>query len=359
MTAANGAPRIYVGGAGGAPSNNFIKCLRDSRRHDYLIGASSSFADLFLADVDEKHVVPLATHNDYSSHMMKLLSRVRPDFVHVQHDFEVRAISRMRDEVEALGVKLYLPAATTIEDCVDKYKTYACWKAAGVRVPATILLRTPADLTKAFDQLGQTIWIRACEGGGGTGALPTDNFEFARMWIDRFDGWGTFSASELLTRRSVTWLSLWYQGELVVAQGRRRRDWGFGNRTLSGVTGVTAVGETCSDPTVDRVAQDAIFGVDANPHGVFAVDMTYGNDGWPYPTEINIGRFFTTHYFFCKAGLNLPEIYCDIAIDGKFPTLERRINPLPDGLLWVRGMDVEPVLVTREAFADAQSAWQQ
>jgi hypothetical protein len=115
--------RVYVGGAGGAPSNNFIKCLRDSRRHDYLIGASSSFADLFLADVDERHVVPLATHQEYPSHMMKLLSRVRPDFVHVQHDFEVRAISRLRDEVEALGVKLYLPSAATVEDCVDKYKT--------------------------------------------------------------------------------------------------------------------------------------------------------------------------------------------------------------------------------------------
>ena len=45
----------------------------------------------------------------------------------------------------------------------------------------------------------------------------------------------------------------------------------------------------------------------------------------------------------------MPEIYCNIALEGKFPSLERRINPLPDGLVWIRGMDVEPVLTTVEA----------
>lgn len=43
----------------------------------------------------------------------------------------------------------------------------------------------------------------------------------------------------------------------------------------------------------------------------------------------------------------MPKIYCDIALDGKFPALQKRINPLEDGLIWIRGMDVEPVLTTR------------
>jgi carbamoyl-phosphate synthase large subunit len=91
---------------------------------------------------------------------------------------------------------------------------------------------------------------------------------------------------------------------------------------------------------------DAIRAIDGKPHGIFGVDMTYDNQGWPNPTEINIGRFFTTHYFFTKAGLNLPEIYCNIALNNTFPVLERKINPLPNGLLWIRGMDVEPVMTT-------------
>ncbi|MEI6292024.1 MAG: carboxylate--amine ligase, partial [Chloroflexota bacterium] len=173
------------------------------------------------------------------------------------------------------------------------------------------------------------------------------NYDFAKIWIDQFNGWGNFTAAELLTKDTVTWLSIWYQGELVVAQTRRRLIWSFGNRTLSGVTGITGVGETYSNEAVDRISQDAILSIDARPHGIFAVDMTYDKSGVPNPTEINIGRFFTTHYFFTRAGLNLPEIYCNIALDGVFPSLAKRINPLPDGLLWIRGMDVEPVLTTR------------
>lgn len=338
--------KIQVGGAGGAPSNNFIRSLRESGRDDYIIGTSCVPSDLFLADADEKHVVPAATAAGYPEKILSLIAVARPDFIHLQNDYEVRAISRLRDEVMALGTTLYLPAAETIENCVDKQKSHAIWQASGVRVPRTILLNDESDLRSAFDQFGPTIWVRAVEGGGGRGALPVDNHEFAKIWIDRFDGWGTFTASELLSEKSITWQSIWFEGELVVAQTRRRRSWNFGNRTLSGITGITGVGETCSDAQVDRVAQDAILAIDARPHGIFSADMTFDFSGIPKPTEINIGRFFTTHYFFTKAGLNFPEIYCNIALEGKFPSLAKKINPLPDGLIWIRGMDREPVLTT-------------
>jgi carbamoyl-phosphate synthase large subunit len=351
-----GRARIHVGGAGGAPSNNFIRSLRESARGDYLIGASCVATDLLLADVDERHVVPPALDAGYRDCILGLLGRVRPDFIHLQNDFEVRAISRIREQVRALGVRHYLPAPETVEDCVDKARSYAIWQAAGIRVPKTMVLHAPADLERAFALYGPRIWIRAIEGGAGRGALPADNFDFARIWIDRFDGWGRFSAAELLSEKTATWLSIWFEGALVVAQTRRRRSWNFGDRTLSGVTGITGVGETFSDPVVDRVAEDAILAIDPKPHGIFGVDMTYDQGGFPNPTEINIGRFFTTHYFFTKAGLNLPEIYCNIALDGVFPSLERKVNPLPDGLLWIRGMDVEPVLTTVAELARLEQA---
>lgn len=349
--------RILIGGAGGAPSNNFIRSLRESKRLDYLIGMSSKSTDLFLANVDEKHVVPPSLDAGYSSQLLSLLNRTKPEFLHVQHDFEVRAISRLRNQIEELGIKLFLPAQNTIEDCVDKFRSYEIWKSAGLCVPETILIHDAADLNRAFEQLGETIWIRAIEGGGGYGALPTSSFEFARLWIDRFNGWGRFTAAKSLTGQSVTWLSIWHEGKLVVAQSRKRHSWGFSDRAVSGVTGVTEVAETISEPDVDRVAQDAIHAIDNCPHGIFGVDMTYDHDGWPNPTEINIGRFFTTVYFFAKAGLNMPKIYCDIALDGNFPNLQKRVNPLPDGLLWIRGMDVEPVLTTRSEL-NAMSAKQ-
>lgn len=335
---------IFLGGAGGAPTNNVIWSLRESG-DEQLIGANSSPTDLMLADVDERCLLPSASAPNHRSAMMQFVRERRPDLMHFQHDGEIKAVSSFRDEIEAAGTKLFMPRHEVIENCVDKHRSYAIWRAAGVRTPETLLVSTEADLKSAFAKFGETIWIRAIEGGGGKGALPASSFDFAKLWIDQFDGWGSFTAAELLSPDTVTWLSIWHEGELVVAQTRLRKSWNFGDRTLSGVTGVTGVGKTWSDDQVTSLALDAIRAIDDRPHGVFGVDMTYDMQGQPNVTEINISRFFTTVYFFTSAGLNLPRIYVDIGLYGKFPALERTINPLPDGLLWIRGMDRRPVLV--------------
>jgi carbamoyl-phosphate synthase large subunit len=150
----------------------------------------------------------------------------------------------------------------------------------------------------------------------------------------------------MLTKDTVTWLSIWHEGKLVVAQTRIRKGWTHGNRTLSGVTGVTKVGQTYSSAKVDEIAHNAIFAIDEKPHGIYGVDMAYDEEGIPNPTEINISRFFTTVLFFTEAGLNMPKIFKDIALYGEFPKLAKTINPLPDGLLWLRGMDTKPRLMT-------------
>lgn len=346
---------IYLGGAGGAPTNNVIKSLRDSG-DDYLIGTSSNASDLFLSKTNERHWVPLATDKKYKDYVLNLLNSTKPDIAHFQNDYEVKAISSFREDIQAMGIKLFMPNHETIINCIDKGKSYDIWSKHGIKVPKTIHLSSEKDLKKAFDNLGGKIWLRAVEGAGGRGALPTDNFDFAKIWIEHFKGWGSFTAAECLTPNTITWLSIWYEGELVVAQTRKRHSWNFGNRTLSGVTGITGVGETCSDQLTTDISLETIKAIDKRPHGIYAVDLTFDDRGIPNPTEINISRFFTTVYFFTKAGLNLPRIFFDIALHNKFPVLEKKINPLPDGLLWIRGMDVEPVLIHKEELAQMKES---
>ncbi len=332
----------------GAPGNNVISSLRDSGLGDYIIGQSSSPPDLFLADLDETHLVPAALDPAYRGALLRLLDRTRPDLLLVQHDFEVRAVSRLRGEIAALGVRLPLPAQQTIETCVDKYSSYQVWAAAGLPVPKTTLLRVPSDLEEAIKQLGPEVWLRAIEGGGGRGAITTSSAELGRAWIDRFDGWGAFTAASMLGRQSVTWQSIWWEGQLVVAQTRRRYEWAFADRAPTGVTGVTRVAATAADPAIDELARASILAIDAVPHGVFGVDITYDRDGRPHLTEINIGRFFTTINFFTRAGLNMPAIIRNLALEGSMPRLDRTVNPLPEGLVWIRGMDTAPVLTSLE-----------
>ena len=92
--------------------------------------------------------------------------------------------------------------------------------------------------------------------------------------------------------------SLWKDGELVVAQGRKRLYWELAKISPSGVTGATGTGLTYSDTELDDIARRAVLAVDNKPDGLFGVDMAYDRNGIPNPTEINISRFFTTHKFF-------------------------------------------------------------
>ncbi len=340
--------KLVIGGAGGAPSENVIKSLKEGMDAE-IIGIGSEITDLMLSYAERKYLVPYAVKKGYKERLFQIIKEEGPELLHFQNDIEIREISRMRDDILATGTKLFMPSKQTVEICVDKAKSAEIWEKEGVKIPKTMLISEEEDLKRAFSQLANrdgAIWLRATEGGGGKGALPIDNYDFAKHWIDRYRGWGAFTAAQLLTPQTVTWLSLWHEGELVVAQTRLRRSWNFGNRTLSGVTGITGVGETFSDPTVNKVALDAIHSIDKRPHGIFGVDMAYDFEGYPNPTEINISRFFTTVYFFTKAGLNMPAVYANIALGKEITTFDKKINPLPDGLLWIRGMDREPILTT-------------
>lgn len=345
--------KVIVTGAGSAQSNGVVNCLlMDKSEHLDLIGLGSDRYDLMLSKAPHKILVPHSTSPEYKETLLKILKKEKPDMIHFQHDRELFQAMKFRDEIVDLGVKILIPDNETINTCVHKYLSWKKFKEYGIKVPENLIINTVEDLKAAFNQLGNKegwIWLRSISiGGGGKGALPTNDLEVAIEWINSLNGWGDFVAAELLSSRTVTWLSIWYEGELIVAQGRKRDGWAHSALSASGVTGVTKVGETFSDPVVDEIGQNACLAVSSKPHGVYGVDMTYDFDGIPNPTEINIGRFFTTVEFFAQAGLNLPVILKDLCIYGKKPQLITKLNPLPDGLLWIRGMDVPPLLTTEK-----------
>lgn len=344
--------KILISGAGGAPSEGVINSLLKARKVETVIGMGSEPTDLVLSKASKKYYIPYANTHDYKDCFLKLLNSEKPDLVHFQNDLEIYHASLLREDILATGTKLFMPDHEVIETCVHKYKSYLAFKKAGVPVPRNLMINNEDDLREAFatlsDETGK-VWLRSASiGGGGKGSIPTSDYALAKAWIDHYIGWGDFVAAEMLTQNTVTWLSIWNEGELVVAQSRERRGWTHGNRSISGVTGVTKVGVTCDDALVTQTAIDSIKAVSSRPHGIFGVDMAYDRNGAPKPTEINISRFFTTVLFFTEAGLNMPEIFKDIALYGESPLLHKKINPLPTGLLWLRGMDVAPRLMTSD-----------
>ncbi len=344
--------KILIAGAGGAPSEGVIFSLLKNP-NNYVIGMGSEPTDLILSKAHRKYYIPYANTPEYKQCLITIIEKEKPDLVHFQNDLEIYHASLMREDILATGTRIFMPEHSVIDRCVHKYKSYEAFKAANVQVPENIIINNENDLRRAFKDLADVdgkIWLRDSGiGGGGKGALPTSDYDLAKSWIDHYKGWGDFIAAEMLTPNTVTWLSIWYEGELIVAQTRARQGWTHGNRAISGVTGVTKVGVTLSDEQVNKVAINSVKAVSARPHGIFGVDMAYDKNGLPNPTEINISRFFTTVRFFTEAGVNFPEIFKELALDRAASVTKSIINPLEDGLMWVRGMDTEPMLIVEKS----------
>jgi hypothetical protein len=342
--------RILITGAGGSPAVNFSRSLRDSKDEFYLIGVDCNKYTLQRAETDERYLIPAASDKNYLPVLKEIIKKTSAEFIHAQNDIELTFISRNRD---SLPIRTFLPNKETVEICIDKFKSYQCWKNAKIPQPETRIINNDDDLRSALDVWGE-VWLRDTVGAAGKGSLPVSEFKMAKAWLDFKSGWGKYTAAEMLSSQSVTWQSIWKNGELVVAQGRKRLYYEFADRAPSGITGLTGTGVTVSNEEVDQMAIKAIKAITKNPHGIFSVDLTYDKNRSPNPTEINIGRFFTTHHFFTAAGLNMPYILVQLAFEEEVDLPKNHINPLEKDLAWIRGLDFLPKLTTVKEIEQCQ-----
>lgn len=335
--------KILITGSGGSPAANFIRSLRRLKEKFFIVGTDSNEYYVNRSEADVSYLAPSCKDPKYADFLNYIIKKHKLEFLHVQNDNEVEAISKQR---EKLNIKYFMPSKETIEICLDKFKSYEVWQKNNITVPKTYPINTPEELEAVYKKLKGKIWIRNKSGAGGRGSLAPKNLHQAKTWIDFQEGWGgSYVAADLLTPDSITWMSIWKDGKLIVAQGRKRLYWELSKIAPSGITGATGAGITVSDKQLDEIALKSVLAIDSKPNGIFSVDLTYDFKGIPNPTEINIARFFTTHLFFTEAGLNMPEIYIKLAYNEKLPKLKRKINPLANGWIWIRGMDFNPVLI--------------
>lgn len=350
--------RILATACGGPSTLSFTRSLRDAdpdRKLYYIIGTDCDKYNIHRAEVDKSYLCPRATDAEYIPFILHIIEKEKIDFLHSQPEIEAFTIGKHREEVLLSGCRLYMPDQRTIELLRDKGRSFKVWRDAGIKVPDTLELNDENDLQEAYRRFGEEIWVRETIGAAGKGSLSRPSYDMALAHINQRRMWGKAVASAHLRGDSITWQSIWHQGELVVAQGRKRLNWAFGNRAQSGVTGLTGVGITVSDPDIDMLSIKCIQAADAVPHGIFSVDFTYDNDGIPNPTEINISKFFTTHHFITRTGCNMPHILVQLAFDeykGPFDIL----NPCKPNMYWIRGIDVLPKLLHK---ADIEKAVQE
>ena len=331
--------KVLLLGAGGAGGIGVTRSLH-AAGHE-VVGTDCTDPGIALAETTETFPLPPAMEHGYMVALWNLLGKVKPDFTMAWPDQEVRALSLARNVIRGY-TRYMLPRHQVIAACQDKFASYLKWKKAGLPVPETQLVRGREAIFNMTNAKGQGAWLRPRTGGGGNGSFKANSYTDALQWVRHVNGWGEYTIADVLPGKSVTWMSLWQGGNLVACQQRRRLAWSHSKTSPSGVTGTTGIGETCADPKVHVTAFKGVLAVDDAPHGLYGVDMTYNEDGDPYLTEINCGRFFTTIDFFTKAGFNFPDLYVRTGMGENVP---RSQDPIPAGKVWVRLMDREPVLL--------------
>jgi len=345
--------RVLITGAGGPGAVNMTRSLRDAPEEVFTVGADASRFYVHLAETDEKVLVPKASEPDYIDSINGVSGKFSIDFIMPNSSVEMEILGKNRD---ALGAKTFFPGSETLEIANSKWLSYLKWRDAGTGVPATILIEKEGDVERAFGEIGTNpVWFRGAgipgKGIGGA-ALPCRTPLQAKGWIEFYRGYGGFIASEYLPGRNLTWIGLFRNGALITSQGRERDAYVIPHVSPSGITGAPAISHTIHSDELNNLGLKAALAIDREMNGVCFIDFKESADGRLLPTEINAGRFGTTHYFYARAGLNLPYLLLKTAFGEPLPADLKKFNPLPPDIYWIRTLDCGPVMKTKEEIED-------
>ena len=339
--------RILIEGCGGPAGVNFVNSLRYAPEKLYLIGTDINKYHLEWLDTDENYLIPKFTDESYIEKINLLIEKTGTEMIHPQPDELVAFLGEYKAKIDAIT---FLPDNKTINICQNKFESARVWKKASIPISKSILINDASDLEKAESELGCPYWIRATKGASSRGSTPVDNIETAKHWVAYWKSRGVkwqFVAQEYLPGKNIAFQSIWKDGELITSQARERLEYIYPQLAPSGTTNTPIVAKTINRGDVNQMATDAILSIDKKAKGIFCVDLKENKEGVPIPTEINVGRFFTTSFFFTYAGINMPYLYVKLAYDEPIPRVPR-YNALPEGLYWIRHIDA-PAVLRRES----------
>lgn len=344
--------KIIVTGAGGPAGVNFVNSLRVAPEKFYIIALDTNPFHLEWVDANEKLLVPQSIDKDYIPELIKIIKRTKADFLHPQPDIDVKTISKNRDK---LGTKMFLPNKKTVKICQDKYLSARTWKKSKISIQKAIYVtNTKKSLEIAGRTFGYPYWLRASQGASSKGSTPVPNINTAKSWLSYWKSrkirW-RFIAQEILPGRNIAFQSLWKDGKLITSCSRERIEYIYPQLAPSGVTNTPVIARTIHDERVNEIAQRSVLSIDSKATGIFCVDMKESKNGIPVPTEINCGRFFTTSFFFTKAGINMPYYYIKLGLGEKIPDLPK-FNAIPANWYWIRHIDSPAVLVKNPSYAE-------
>lgn len=356
------AARVLFTNAGNAPSNNLARSLRAGKEPVFIVGCNDDQFALKKSDTDRNYVIPPADHPEWAEVLRWIMKTERLDLIIPTVDADVENLSRARKK---LGQYLFLPGASVLDLCRDKYRLISLLRRNGIDAPASYVVRDLKQVSKIFQQLkgGRPLWCRVRSGAGALGALPVRTPEQARSWIRYWNEMrdipvDAFVLSEYLPGRDFGCQSVWKDGEPVLVKTYERLSYlGMGSQPAQ-VSSVASLAKTIVEPKVVDTCVRAIKLLDAKVSGVFSVDLKEDVRGVPCITEIGVGRFSSATNIFDMVGKhNMAETFVKLA-RGRPVRIKDSYDAAPDWYM-MRDLDGAPRIFHASQFADnIRSTWQ-
>ncbi|MER7133849.1 hypothetical protein [Streptosporangium saharense] len=338
---------VLVVGSGDGTGLNFSRSLALAGGYR-TVGVDTTLEDFHASEADARYLVSWDDPADLVKQVNDIAGRESADLIYAADTSpELLAVAEARDDLVAPTL---LPDRDDHRRMEDKWATWQALKEAGLPVPDTVLVGSRDDLEEIMARHPR-VWLRRRSGSGGAGSIATGSMPLATAWLDEHSGWGQFTAAEHLSKRTATLSGLWNDGELVCSQLRERVSWKYATLSVSGVTGITGAQRTFWDEELHELAVRCVRAVCARPHGIVGVDFTYSHNGTALPTEVQPARFYSSIYFLATLGVNLPDLYCRLALDGGHGLPGPAANPIRETHYWVKSVDKLPRLLSPEEFA--------
>lgn len=337
--------KILITMASGPLATGIISALRAMDEPVHIVGLDANPLHIHVADVDKRILVPRIKDPKFYPMVREIIAQEKPDFFWPLHDDEMPVFAAMKN----LGVPTFLPDPETFRLTQDKMAATAHFERHGVPVPTTVFINNRSDLEEAFSSFGGDAWLRANVGAGGKGALRVRKIDDAVRWLDLNQGWGEFTAAEVITGTDCVVETVWNRGELIFAQSRTRPDGtqgAIGSRVPNRTTMITGAPEA-----VFEVGVKAIKSVAEHPHGIMFVDQKLDSTGMPRVTEINTGRFSAGGIAtFHSQGFNAAELVLKLGLGEDPDFTPPVINPIPAGVYKLAGPEFPTLFIREEEF---------
>ncbi|WP_316769033.1 ATP-grasp domain-containing protein [Streptomyces sasae] len=260
--------RILVTGVGANPGFGLARHLLKLGHRVVAVDATPLAPGFFLDDVSP-YVIPLAKDPAYPEAMVELCRALAVDAIVAGIENDLPPLLNLRLRLEAEGVRLWLPDAKSVHDCIDKARFHQVLTEHGIPTPRTW---DPADLDLVPADVELVVKPRG--GHGAQGVHMVKSLRHARVLCELVPAaivqervYGTEFTADCLVDRDGRASAILRQRDLVKA-------------------GCVAVSTTFEDQAVHDLVVDTLRTVRAA--GLCCVQGFITDDGRVTITELNV-----------------------------------------------------------------------